>query len=223
MKNRLFTSLFVFALSVTFASAQDGPKTSFAIIGGVNLQNLTGKAYNGDKLNNDLLLGYHVGVNAQIPVASKFYFQPGLLYSAKGAKTSSESSNSTTSINYIEMPLNMVYKSACGNGFFMAGVGPYVAYGISGKVKTTSDLPTLESKIEFKNVVGTNDPIDVPFYKPFDAGANAFIGYEMGNGVFCQLDVQLGLLKINSEYSEFPDDKTSVKNTGFGLSTGYRF
>ena len=223
MKNKLFTSLLILALSVTFASAQDSPKTSFAVIGGLNLQNLTGKAYNGDKLNNELLLGYHVGVNALIPVASKFYFQPGLLYSTKGAKTKSELSTSTTSINYLEMPLNVVYKSACGSGSFMVGFGPYVAYGISGKVKTSGDAPTVENKIKFKNVIGLNDPQDVPFYKAFDAGASAFVGYELTNGVFCQLDMQLGLLKINSEYSEYPDDKTSVKNTGFGLSTGYRF
>ncbi|HZK92717.1 MAG TPA: hypothetical protein VFC67_00815, partial [Prolixibacteraceae bacterium] len=62
-----------------------------------------------------------------------------------------------------------------------------------------------------------------PYYKALDAGANAFVGYEMVNGIFCQLNMQLGLLKINSEYSDYPDDKTSVKNTGFGLSTGYRF
>ena len=223
MKNRLFTSLLILALSVTFVYAQDSPKTSYAIIGGLNLQNLTGKAYNGDKLNNDMLLGYHVGVNAQIPIAMKFYFQPGLLYSTKGAKTKSESSTSTTNINYLEMPLNVVYKTPCSNGSFIAGFGPYVAYGIGGKVKTTGDSPTIETKIEFKNVIELTDPLDVPFYKAFDAGASAFVGYEMTNGVFCQLNMQLGLLKINSEYQEFPDDKTSVKNTGFGLSTGYRF
>lgn len=223
MKNRIFTSLIILALSVTFASAQESPKTSFAIIGGLNLQNMTGKAYNGDKLNNDMLLGYHVGFNAQIPIAQKFYFQPGLLYSIKGSKTKSDLSNSTTSINYLEMPLNVVYKSACSNGFFMVGFGPYVAYGIGGKVKTTGDAATVESKIEFKNTIELTDPLDVPYYKALDAGANAFVGYEMVNGIFCQLNMQLGLLEINSEYSDYPDDKTSVKNTGFGLSTGYRF
>jgi hypothetical protein len=223
MKHRLLTSLFILTLSVTFASAQDSPKTSFAIIGGFNLQNMTGKAYNGDKLNNDMLLGYHIGLNTQIPISQQFYFQPGLLYSTKGSKTKSELSNSTTSINYLEMPLNFVYKAACGNGSFMVGVGPYVAYGLKGKVKTTGEAATVETNIEFKNTIELTDPLDVPFYKAFDAGANAFAGYEMANGVFCQLNMQLGLLKINSEYSEYPDDKTSVKNTGFGLSTGYRF
>ena len=223
MKNRLFSIVSILVLSATLATAQDQPKISFAVLGGLNLQNLTGKAYNGDKLNNDLLVGYHIGFNAQIPIVSKFYFQPGLLYSTKGAKTKSESSTSTTMINYLEMPLNMVYKTSLGNGFIIVGCGPYVAYGIGGRVKTTGDSPTVENKIVFKNVIGLTDPLDVPFYKAFDAGASVFVGYEMANGVFCQLNTQLGMLKINSEYSEFPDDKTSVKNTGFGLSTGYRF
>ena len=223
MKNRLFTSLLILALSATFANAQDSPKISFAVIGGLNLQNLNGKAYNGDKLNNDLLLGYHIGFNAQIPIASEFYFQPGLLYSTKGAKAKSEASTSTTSINYLEMPLNVVYKKACGNGSMIVGFGPYAAYGIGGKVKTSGSSPTVESTIKFKNTISATDPLDVPYYKAFDAGANAFVGYEMANGLFYQLNAQLGLLKINSEYAEYPDDKTAIKNTGFGLSTGYRF
>jgi len=223
MKDRLFTSLAILAFSASFAFAQESPRGSFAIIGGLNLQNLTGKAYNGDRLNNDLYTGYHIGINAQMPIASKLYFQPGLLFSTKGAKTSGELSNSTTTINYLEMPLNFVYKTPCGSGYFMVGVGPYLAYGIGGKVKTTSNALTIEHNIEFKNVVGTNDPLDVPFYKAFDAGANALVGYEAASGLFLQLNMQLGLTKINSEYSDFPDDKTAVKNTGFGLSAGYRF
>ncbi len=223
MKKILLGGLFILALTATLASAQDKPKISVSVLGGINLQNMYGKAYNGDKTDNEMLLGYHFGVNLQLPVCPDFFFQPGLLYSKKGAKTSSVSSSSTTSIDYIEMPLNMVYKSALGKGFIMLGFGPYVAYGINGQVKTTGDSPTIENKVEFKNIVGLNDPLDVPYYKAFDAGANVFFGYEMANNIFCQLNTQLGLLKINSEYSEFADDKSSVKNTGFGFSAGYRF
>lgn len=222
MKNKVFTSLFILALSASFAFAQDTPKTSFAIIGGLNLQNLNGKAFNGDKLSNDMLMGYHFGFNAQIPIAPEFYFQPGLLYSVKGAKNKSTASTSTTKINYLEMPLNMVYKAALGNGFIMLGFGPYVAYGIGGNVKTEGTLATVDSKIKFKSTVSATD-LEAPYYKAFDAGANIFFGYEMANGVFAQLNTQFGMLNINPEYTEFPDDKTAVKNTGFGLSAGYRF
>jgi outer membrane protein OmpA-like peptidoglycan-associated protein len=33
---------------------------------------------------------------------------------------------------------------------------------------------------------------------------------------------QLGMVNINPEYKILPDDKSSIKNTGFGLSLGYR-
>ncbi len=42
-------------------------------------------------------------------------------------------------------------------------------------------------------------------------------------GVFLQLNAQLGLFKINPEHSWDTGDKTSYKNTGYGLSIGYRF
>jgi hypothetical protein len=45
----------------------------------------------------------------------------------------------------------------------------------------------------------------------------------MSSGIFAQINTQFGLLKINPENKYIADDKTSVKNVGFGLSLGYRF
>lgn len=222
MKTRLISFLMIMTLSASFAMAQDNGKISFAVLGGINFQNLNGKAYNGDKLKNNMLLGFHLGANAMIPIAPEFYFQPGLLFSIKGDKNKSSASTSTTKINYLEMPLNMVYKAALGNGFVMLGFGPYLAYGISGNVKTTGSSATLDRKIKFKSTVGAGDDLFVPYYKAFDAGGNIFIGYEMASGIFLQLDTQFGMLNISPDYQD-PNDKSVVKNTGFGLSTGYRF
>lgn len=223
MKNRLFSILLILVLSASFAIAQEKSKMSFGILVGANYQNLNGKAYNGDKLTNDMLMGFHAGVNVQIPIAPEFYFQPGVLFSMKGAKNKSTASTSTTKINYIEVPLNLVYKGALGNGFVMLGFGPYLGYGISGSVKTEGSSIALNQDIKFKSVVETGDNLLVPYLKAFDAGANIFAGYEMANGIFLQLDTQFGMLNINPEYKGFPDDKSSTKNTGFGLSLGYRF
>ena len=223
MKNRLFSILLILVLSASFAIAQEKSKMSFGILVGANYQNLNGKAYNGDKLTNDMLMGFHAGVNVQIPIAPEFYFQPGVLFSMKGAKNKSTASTSTTKINYIEVPLNLVYKGALGNGFVMLGFGPYLGYGISGSVKTEGSSIALNQDIKFKSVVETGDNLLVPYLKAFDAGANIFAGYEMASGIFLQLDTQFGMLNINPEYKGFPDDKSSTKNTGFGLSLGYRF
>ena len=63
---------------------------SFGARAGVNFQNLTGKYSNGDKYSNKLIPGFNVGANAEIPVATDFYLQPGLLFTTKGAKWKSK-------------------------------------------------------------------------------------------------------------------------------------
>ena len=226
MKTKLFSLVMILALAGSVAMAQDVSKMSFGVKGGVNFQNLNGKDISGDKLENDMLIAYHAGADVQIPIAPQFYFQPGLLYSLKGAKNTytlaGTEYTSSTKLSYIEMPLNLVYKALLGKGYFMLGFGPYVGYGVSGKVITEGGSSTVDQKIEFQNVVETGDDPTVPYYKAFDVGGNIFAGYEMASGLFFQFNTQLGMIKINPEYKILSDDKSSVKNTGFGLSLGYR-
>ena len=219
MKTRLISVLVALMLTATFATAQDNGKMSFGILGGLNFQNLKGKDIVGDKLENDMKIGYHIGANVRIPIAPEFYFQPGILFSTKGAKDNSISPANTINLSYIEMPLNLVYKGLLGTGYIILGLGPYFGYGIMGNVK--SDDATTD--IEFTNTVEITDPLTVPYYKAFDAGGNLFFGYELANGISAQMNVQLGMVKINPEYKILSEDKSSIKNTGFGISLGYRF
>lgn len=223
MKTRILIIISIFFLSLTFTTAQEIKKVSFGVLGGVNFQNLSGKDFNGDKLENKLIVGFHVGANIMIPLAPEFYFQPGLLFSTKGAKYSDDLSTSTTRLSYIELPLNLVYRAQLGNGYIFLGLGPYLGYAIMGKVQTEIAGNTEKTDIEFQNVVEISDPLTVPYYKALDVGANIFFGYELPFGVFAQINAQLGLVKINPEYEALADDKSSIKNTGFGLSLGYRF
>jgi len=225
MKTRFFSLLIILTLTgtVTFAQSSQKSKMSFGILGGVNFQNLNGKDAGGDKLTNDMILGYHAGLNVQIPIAPQFYFQPGLMFSTKGAKESSGSVTSTVRISYIELPLNLVYKAELGSGYFMLGFGPYIGYGVSGKEKNEGGTLSVNRDVKFKNVVEMSDPITFAYYKALDLGGNIFAGFQLGNGIFAQLDTQLGMVKINPENKGNSNDKTSVKNTGFGLSLGFRF
>src|SRR6187401_3472652 len=201
--------------------------TSFGLRGGVNFQNINGRDENDDKLKNDMLTGFNIGINAEIPVGIDFYFQPGLLYTIKGAKSNDDilgqSFNTTLKISYLEIPLNFLYKPLLGTGHLILGFGPYVAFGIGGKATYEGGGSSLSEKIKFQNTVKSSDPDDVVYIRPLDAGANMLVGYEFGNKVSFQLNTQLGLTKINPEYVGASNDKTSVKNTGFGFSLGYRF
>jgi hypothetical protein len=223
MKNRLLLLVLILVLSASYAIAQERSKTSLAILGGVSFQNMNGKLSSGDDLDNDMLLGYHAGINVQIPIVAEFYLQPGFLYTLKGAKSTYSAYTETTKIGYLEMPLDLVYKIALGNGYFVLGVGPYAAYGINGNVKEKGNSVTVDRDIKFKNVVDATDPLTTPYYKAFDMGANAFVGIETSSGLFLQLETQFGLIDINPEDKRILTDKSSKKNTGFGLSLGYRF
>jgi hypothetical protein len=222
MKIKLVLIIFC-AISITSLFAQRDAKITFGILGGVNFQNMTGKDFLGNTLENDMILGYHAGVEVQVPIAPEFYFQPSLLFSTKGSKNVNGLLTTTYKLSYLEVPLNFVYKASLGNGFIMVGFGPYVAYGIGGKVLTEGGSVALETSVEFKSVVEVGDPIEITYYKAFDAGGNIFVGYELANGIFAKLNAQLGMLKINPEDQRLLDDQSSIKHTGFGVSLGYRF
>jgi len=217
MKTKLFSLLLVLILSTSFAVSQ---KIPLGILGGINLQNLNGKDYHGDKTEFSLSPYFHLGLNAQIPIATEFYFQPGLLFTRKGAKDNNASPEFRYRLCYLELPLNLVYKGLLGKGYVMVGFGPYMGYAIRGKVIFENDT---KQDIEFANVVEASVPDSDVYFKAFDAGANVFAGYEMANRIFFQLNTQLGLLKINPEDKRITDDEISIKNTGFGISLGYRF
>jgi hypothetical protein len=222
MKAKLISIAALFLISAMSLLAQ----TTFGVQGGINFQNITGKDDGGDKLENDLTLGFHVGAIARIPVAPDFYFQPGLLFSTKGTKSDipeyvkATSDKAVMHLSYIEVPLNFLFRPQLGSGHILLGFGPYLAYGISGKI--TSDNAS-DVDVVFKNKVPSTADDSKMYMKGFDAGANIFFGYELSSGLFFQLNTQMGLLNLEPEYEGYTDDETVLKNTGFGLSLGFVF
>ena len=230
MKNRIILiGAIILGTLVSQAQEKTSPTgaTSFGLRAGVNFQNINAKDDNGQKIESDLLTGFHIGVNAEIPIGVDFYFQPGLLYSIKGSKTNDDIPPAfydiTVKISYLELPLNILYKPVLGNGRLLLGAGPYVAFGVGGEATYEGGGSTVTEKIKFQNTVASSDPNDVLYIRPIDAGINMLAGYEFSNRISFQLNTQLGLTKTNPEYEGFPNDKSSSKNTGFGVSLGYRF
>ena len=184
MKTKLFSFVLLILLSTHLAIAQisDKVKMSVEILGGVNLQNINWKDHNGDKLENDPLTGFHAGIKLNIPVAHNFYFQPGLLFSVKGANDNFSVPNgaegvykTNTRLSYFEIPFNLLYRPKSGIGHILLGIGPYIAYGTGGKEKSEIGTLTYERKVKYKSKV--TDMIDLfenAYYRPFDACANIF-------------------------------------------------
>jgi Outer membrane protein beta-barrel domain len=221
---KIFLSTALILSGVFFTATAQSTKTtasgiSFGIRAGVNLQNINGKDFDGDKLENKLVPRFQGGVLVDIPLADQFYIQPGLLFSGKGAKE--KDSDDNVSISYLDIPVTFLFKPLLGTGHMLLGVGPYVGFGIAGKVTDVNDN---KSTIKFKNTVTVAELVSDPNYlRRMDAGANLLVGYEMSNKLSIQLNAQLGLAKINPEVEGVTDNNTALRNTGFGLSLGYRF
>jgi hypothetical protein len=218
MKTKVVFLIALFFVSVAGFSQQLG-RTTIGVRAGVNFQNLNGKDENDDNLSNDLKVGFNVGVNAELPIAQDFYVQPGLLYSTKGAREKDVNGDEDAKLNiaYLEIPINLLYKPALGDGRLLMGFGPYVAFGVGGKLK----VGDFDSDVEFDNDISLADVTAGAHLKRMDAGANLLFGYELSNNLSAQINAQLGLVNIQPDVEGHKIGTT--KNTGFGVSLGYRF
>lgn len=209
----LLVSSALYAQDMTY----DVGRTTFGIRAGVNFQNINGKNRSGDKLENDIATGFHAGVNAEVPLGTGFYLQPGVLYSQKGTEFDNDNQ---VKLNYIEVPVNFVYKPVLGTGRMLLGFGPYVGFGLGGKVKTAGT----ERDVEYEKTVNSSSPsLTAGVYKGIDGGANLLAGYEFARNLSFQVNAQLGLVNINPEFQGAANDESKWRHTGFGLSLGYRF
>jgi hypothetical protein len=221
MKEKFFSLSIVFSLFGLVTVAQTtGGSTTFGLRGGINFQNLSGKDANDEKLENKIITTWHAGVTADLPIAPDYFVQPGLLFSRKGADWRNDGGKVGKSvISYLEVPVNLLYKPVLADGRLLLGFGPYAAIGLSGKFRPASSQMD-DVKLEFDNSATLTGSFTT--VRRFDAGANFLAGYELGNNISFQLNAQLGMLKINPEIEGVSNNKTSVKNTGFGISVGYK-
>ena len=204
----LLAAMFV---AVTAISAQ-----GFGLRGGLNLSNLTGDGIEDAEMKT----GFHIGLDYEIAVAPDFYFAPGLLFSTKGTKFEESeggvSAEFKVVLNYLEVPLNLVYKPVLGEGNLILAFGPYLGYALGGKYKIEASGGGESISIDEDINFGSDEEDD---FKPLDMGANISFGYMFAGGLSVQLNTQLGLINIDSAGdSDYP-----IKNTGFGLALGYRF
>ena len=211
-------------------------QVSFGVQLGANIGMGKYKSYDSDPLfsaiTNKPIVGIVGGFIGEIPFGGKLAFRPELNFIQKGGKsvlTSSYGGELKRTLNYIQLPLNVVYKIPVGSGSVFFGLGPEFAFGISGKDKvsgssTPADNTTYDVKFDGKKSDGVTDPTyyQKDHLKSFDLGANILAGYKLGMGVFVKLGYTLGLMEIDPDKSNAdPVDQTSYKNRGFNICVGY--
>lgn len=229
MKRIITLSFFIGC--VVSAIAQDNvtvdskEKVTVGIRAGYNLYKIHGRYANGDNFSLKTEDGMHVGADVEIPVGKNVYLQPGILYNQKGANFDDyflvwKEYHGDVKLSYIEFPLNFVFKPLLGSGRFILLAGGFIGKGIGREAGVDEGMVA----VKFKRDADSADIKRTPFvYRPWDAGANFALGYQFVNGLFLQLNNQIGLKRINPPIEGFWDGKTKHRTLGVSMSIGYRF
>lgn len=221
------------AVASILVTASLNAQKSFAILrGGVNLANIT-ITNDGSVDDNKSLTSFQAGIIGDLYVAPFFSVQPGLLFTGKGSKTQSGNETdatyyrATSNPYYIEVPVNLVFKTPTGDVKFFAGAGPYLAIGIAGKNKVDGKVLgtsfSSENKIEWSN----DDPSTLDYeegagygiMKRFDYGLNGLAGIETKKAVI-SANYGFGLAKLQSGSNSSADDKN--KHRVISLTVGFK-
>jgi len=216
MKKIILSTALLGAFAVT-AKAQ----ISIAPEAGINISNTTSKYEFGGttyESETESKIGLKAGAVVNIPVVKGFFIQPGLFYSMKGNKITEETNGIdvkvTTSLNYLEVPVNLGYEFDFGNaGGVFVTAGPYLGYAFSGKRKGEGSFGgttvSVDDDVEFGS--GTNE------MKRLDYGVNFSAGYRSPFGVYVRAQYGLGLANLAN-----PEGATT-KNKVLAFSVGYAF
>ena len=160
----------------------------------------------GDVLNSSST-SYFFGGVLEFPFLGKLHLQPGLILNGQAGNIGSGVDKVTLNMMYAEVPLNILGRADLGIGSFYLGGGPYAAYAISGKIKTSG----ISEKIVFGNTVDD-------FMKPTDYGINVLTGLDLRGGLSLGLGYKLGL---SDNAPKTLTEALNSKNSSFSVSLGY--
>ena len=240
-----FFALIILA-SLTFsASAQ----VNIGIKVGGNLSDIHQDYKDSDwEMPTKMKVGFHIGLTSDIPINDMFSLQPGLLFSVKGCNYDLDEliedfdipvkadgvevdGFMRTSLNYIEIPLNLAFKANDLQIF----AGPYVAMGISGKHKSDFTVSFMgqsedsEEEITLKPAFGEVNYDDLgedeDAFSALDYGLNFGLGYTVGP-ILIQGGYSLGLGNITPKYEGVSTtDRSDYKDSNrvITLSVSYFF
>jgi hypothetical protein len=247
---------FVTGLLLLASASQAQTTISFGPRLGANLTTFSYSGADSGLGDTSYKLGVQVGGTLNLSFG-KLAFQPSLLFSQKGAELKGSEQETTSTgttrlgatlkprLNYLELPLNVVYTTGGDHGF-QVFAGPYLAVGVGGggsykvSIDSTDPLYSLYNgeypgslNVEYgdrqndnssagsgSNVFGA--PTITFTARRFDAGIEAGVGYRVGP-VQAQLGYGLGLVNLVPKDSDGSDTGSKAYHRGFQLAATYFF
>ena len=189
---------------------------SLGVKAGLNLSEI-------QNMKDDIKPGFNVGLTAEMQLSNDFFLISGLEFTTKGAKGANlpmqkgeilKNTNVKLNSMYLQLPIHAAYKYQIAPGTkLVIEAGPYLAYGVGGKIKGESRTMTqeeLESSTFWK--------IDTDFFgdgtNKFEVGLGGAVGVEFG-----KIGVKLG---GDWAMTKVFKDKNNRNRCAY-LSVGYKF
>lgn len=193
----------------------------FGVQAGVNFasQSIGSNESGGFTISTSSKSGFLIGAVAEFPLAKSLNFRPELNYIQKGSKTTGETADESVliALNYLELPLNMIYHANAGKGRVSFGAGPVIGFGLSGYTRIRSGGEELTTDIKFDGKPADDAEDGYGHLKAMDIGLNFFTGYQLSNGLFANAGYAFGLSNIT------PQAGSTLRNKGFFIKLGYSF
>ena len=213
--------------SCFFLSANAQLRT--AIAGGAHMSSVPGNSspqWDSLDYNYSSRTGFHIGLLAESHLfnSNNLYFQTGMYYTNKGRKFSTSFDSSSSGItkitgsqfvNYMEIPMNVVYKKDIGkNSRFIIGGGPYASFLFSGRESKNTHYDN--GTVDATENTSLKIPRSQGKYKNIDFGVNALVGVEFGK-LFITANFSKGL----SQFYTANTNTGSFKHQVVGATIGF--
>ena len=212
------------------------------ITGGIDLTSINLKREYPSALNIQGTLGYHIGLDLRLPIVENLNLNTGLLLTKTGFKqilsypfrSSLAEYDSVITFNVsaynIEVPILLEFKAKFEKMNILFGIGPYVSYGLFGKVNL--DIQSLSTDINYSENIRWK-----PYYEPSEELGKQLIyqsGYSqikrLDYGAMIKFGIQFKTLTINAEYKYGIANRMSayglhekMNNQSLGIGLTYQF
>jgi len=223
MNKKFFTVL----LAVVLTSASNAQaQFNFGLRAGFNLSRLSEKFEYQTNNFNKFKPGYQIGVVSEYAISGTFAIQPGILFVTQGGRYKNyffrtthpewQTWDAIRLINYLQIPINILYKLDLGGAKLILQTGFYHAFAISGKIYGKNDpmgLDDSEMKIKF----GYN--VEDGGIRPIDFGLGLGAGMQFSH-TQVGLSYNFGLTNLSTQQKSM---KHSFKNDVLTVTVTYLF
>ncbi|MEO6730342.1 MAG: porin family protein [Ferruginibacter sp.] len=190
-----YTILVIGILICTSSPCVEAQKPRFGIKAGAAISNCTYNASNTPSSVSKNKVGLLLGVMVHVPLSKNIAFRPGLDFVQKGFRSATQAYSDNYTLNYFDIPLNLLFYDRLHRGKIIFGGGPVISFR-AGDYLDTYPLATTRS----------------------DIGLNILAGYEFPIGFFINTNYTYGLKNVSADKTN-----STIRNRYLGLNVGYLF